>query len=670
MATFYKTTGLIGGGAWSGGTGNLDAIDGASLAAGDVALTYVSGRARQYLLKESAGAVEDSPWVIIPDSNPGNLWWDLHNVGEEGIKYLYADYAGSLSAALTDIGATETILALDVDNTVSADLTSPTTLTLRGVKGCTTTLADGVTLTVNGILNLSEGGYFDGTAGGGTETLALAKNPIAGRVEIFGLNLTVTGLTDAFPEWWTANASPGATDMTTAITRAGSAVVTGGRILFDASTYLYTTLTMLAKLTWEGVNKSSTTLQSITTGNTVTLANDIRIKHLTLDGVSKVAGSVGIYRAAHRTLIEDVEITSFETNELTQYGIFCKWEEVFNLNATTGFKVYTDGSAGFNQNQYKGGRISGHSGTGLHLEYNSKAIESNEFTVDIETNNIGVVVKGTYLTKLKGCWFEGNTVDHLQIDDVGTQYNTNMLLSGCVLNTLVGGGVNLQGLNLNFAVKDCFLNSHTWTINQSRWFRIRDCYQNNVVVVQTQNRVMNESSSSTWAKNITLHDVETTSSNYEQISSGNGIFQRRFSGATTADATETTISSVALTDGMTYLIEFKIVAKQSDNSKWAAFALGGLFYANAGVAYQYSDDLSLWVNPAITDPANSPASADALRDDLWANTIPSIETFKGITSDAGITCYLRVDGANAQVRATGLSATEINWAVEVNVVLI
>ena len=88
MATFYKTTGLIGGGAWSGGTGNLDAIDGASLAAGDVALTYVAGRARQYLLKESVGAVENSPWVIIPDSNPGNLWWDLHNVGEEGIKYL------------------------------------------------------------------------------------------------------------------------------------------------------------------------------------------------------------------------------------------------------------------------------------------------------------------------------------------------------------------------------------------------------------------------------------------------------------------------------------------------------------------------------------------------------------------------------------------------------
>jgi len=218
MATFYKTTGLIGGGAWSGGTGNLDAIDGASLAAGDVALTYVAGRARQYLLKESVGAVENSPWVIIPDSNPGNLWWDLHNVGEEGIKYLYADYAGSLADALTDIGATETILALDIDNTVSADLTSPTTLTLRGVKGCTTTLADGVTLTVNGILNLSDGGYFDGTSGGGTETLVVNGDVFAApgqrwRGDDLTVDLSGSQITEVHPKWLLTNTSPGTTDV-------------------------------------------------------------------------------------------------------------------------------------------------------------------------------------------------------------------------------------------------------------------------------------------------------------------------------------------------------------------------------------------------------------------------------------------------------------------------
>jgi hypothetical protein len=66
---YYSRTGL------TGGTTNLDGIDGANLNDKDIAYVSVSGVQYIYILDAYSGATESSPYVITPDSNPGTKRW-------------------------------------------------------------------------------------------------------------------------------------------------------------------------------------------------------------------------------------------------------------------------------------------------------------------------------------------------------------------------------------------------------------------------------------------------------------------------------------------------------------------------------------------------------------------------------------------------------------------
>lgn len=73
MSDFYPATGLTG-----GGSGDLDAIDGAGLSWGDKAIVLIGGgMVYFYSLDDTSGASEDSPRVIAPDANAGDKRWIL-----------------------------------------------------------------------------------------------------------------------------------------------------------------------------------------------------------------------------------------------------------------------------------------------------------------------------------------------------------------------------------------------------------------------------------------------------------------------------------------------------------------------------------------------------------------------------------------------------------------
>lgn len=54
--------------------GNLTSV---ALAAGWIAEVNEATVVSLYVARESAGAVEDAPRIIVPDVNPGNFWWEL-----------------------------------------------------------------------------------------------------------------------------------------------------------------------------------------------------------------------------------------------------------------------------------------------------------------------------------------------------------------------------------------------------------------------------------------------------------------------------------------------------------------------------------------------------------------------------------------------------------------
>ncbi len=69
---FYFTTALLG-----GETGALDAVAGNVLVDGDGAIAQTDGYVYLYYLDATAGGAEDSPNVIVPDTNPGTKNWVL-----------------------------------------------------------------------------------------------------------------------------------------------------------------------------------------------------------------------------------------------------------------------------------------------------------------------------------------------------------------------------------------------------------------------------------------------------------------------------------------------------------------------------------------------------------------------------------------------------------------
>jgi len=78
--TAYKKTSLTGGGATA-----LDGIDGDSLLDGDFAFVMTGSRAYIYQLDDDSAAVENSPWIIKPDTNPGDKRWILQEVTSAGV---------------------------------------------------------------------------------------------------------------------------------------------------------------------------------------------------------------------------------------------------------------------------------------------------------------------------------------------------------------------------------------------------------------------------------------------------------------------------------------------------------------------------------------------------------------------------------------------------------
>lgn len=84
--THYTFTALTGGGASA-----IDAVDGAGLTAGDWGYAYVSDVSYRYLLT-SAGASENSPFIVVPDTNPGSFNWELQEISRRPWVNKTSDY--------------------------------------------------------------------------------------------------------------------------------------------------------------------------------------------------------------------------------------------------------------------------------------------------------------------------------------------------------------------------------------------------------------------------------------------------------------------------------------------------------------------------------------------------------------------------------------------------
>lgn len=253
------------------------------------AVLYAKASALIYgLIRLSVPALSASDPIAVGDNDP-----------RVNAEYFVGEYA-TLAAAVTAIGATPATLVIDSHKTVSANLSIPSTLTLRFTNGAQIQPASGITVT---ILSPTDGFPKRQIFGG------------AGTVNFTGS----TRASEIYAEWWGANADD-ATNSTSAFQKA---ILAGGKQFVNLpGSYVIdeTGLAGVSNLTWRGAGKGITRIKLSANSNSNMVLfsgkSNIHLRDLTFDWNNRVAGVGGpaalAFHLSTDFTVRDVGIINFD----------------------------------------------------------------------------------------------------------------------------------------------------------------------------------------------------------------------------------------------------------------------------------------------------------------------------------------------------------------------
>lgn len=206
-----------------------------TLAPNGTAQLYADGLYR-VVIKDSNGATKyDWDFLSFVD-NASDLAEINAGVSAKTVRWV-SDYA-DLAAAVAAIGSTPATLAYKTDQTLAAPLATPSTLELLPLDGA-----------------VIRHGVHTVTYAGGTTRWPMCQ--------IFDGTGAVTGFAEAYPEWFTTNATPGTTDMTNAIKKAAAAVKGNlGVVKGGATSYLISSNVYFDNVAFQGIDGHSTQIRA------------------------------------------------------------------------------------------------------------------------------------------------------------------------------------------------------------------------------------------------------------------------------------------------------------------------------------------------------------------------------------------------------------------------
>ncbi|UVC14704.1 hypothetical protein [Mesorhizobium onobrychidis] len=199
-----------------------------------------------------------------------------------------------------------------------------------------------------------------------------------------------------------------------------------------------------------GQGRGATTLQCNQASRVCTIAGDrAGLSRLTLDGVSVVAGSVGVYSVANdQIVLDDVEIKRFAASKHIRGGENMVWEKLYISDCADGSKLHGDTDAGdsglgkrIGNIRWIGGRIDLCSVTGLDVRNvdapcGQITLEGVEF--DTNTGTALSIIGARGITIIDPV-FVGNTVD-LEIADGSPLDADNSIANIRFLRGRISGG--------------------------------------------------------------------------------------------------------------------------------------------------------------------------------------------------------------------------------------
>jgi len=281
------------------------------------ALIYLSGSYRMNLTTSADGQVPG--WPV--DNIIGDISTDLIFLKEHIATGLHfapdarSYTGGTFAAAVTAIGATETTLVISQSQAVTANVTIPSTLTLRFREGGKLNISNGVVVTLNGPVEAPMAQIFTG----------------AGTV-VFNRNAK-----ELSPQWWGALGDNSADD-TAEFTAAKAAFVAGGTLrlpngIYRLSNWVFGTSGVIV----QGAGAGDAAADSATVLRAVAgLAGTDYVVKIPLS--VNDAGAVTMYRAALRDLMIDGNAI---TRGVLFHGTDCRLENVSIRNCAN-YAVFSD----------------------------------------------------------------------------------------------------------------------------------------------------------------------------------------------------------------------------------------------------------------------------------------------------------------------------------------
>ncbi len=323
------------------------------------------------------------------------------------------------------------------------------------------------------------------TATGGSQANSLAN--IVNRV-VYATDYGALGAVAA-TNTATLNAAIGA-----AAGRNGSAVV------IPNGTFPITTLSLSAGVVLVGQGRGSTILQSQTGSEIITMTGDrAGLRNLTLDGITQVASSVGVWgKNRAEIVLDDVEIKRFQTGIYFRGLTRAAFRDLYVSDCPTGAKLHGDVNAGgdsdgrpFVNNAWVGGRVQQCSTLGVELSYEDRLCANNTF-VDVGfTDNTGTAVRinGARFSRFLSCWWDGNTGNFSVRDDTDTT-TAARLLNTVIGLSIKGGSMEDGTFTIRDTAQDCTLESlslanvdFTLTVPITGNLTLIDCTEDGAVTI-------------------------------------------------------------------------------------------------------------------------------------------------------------------------------------------
>lgn len=288
---------------------------------------------------------------------------------------------------------------------------------------------------------------------------------------------------------------PGAsstTNNTTLVAAIGAASALGGaEVDLPAGTYQYISATIPQGVVLKGLGRGVTILQAEAAGPVMTVSGARGgMRSMTLDGVSLVFNSIGIYAAnINEIVLDNVEVKRFETGIHRKGGSLCDWRALVISTCVTGYKLHGDsaigagGSARFNQ--WRGGTVEFCTSVGLELKNVDAACEHNIFVAVLFDTNTGTAVKivGARRKYFFDCNWTGNTVN-VSVEDGSPLTATNSVVGlEFVGGEMAAGSLTFTGTYRDIAFRRMSLASISVTINApGQNIPIEDCSVSNPTI--------------------------------------------------------------------------------------------------------------------------------------------------------------------------------------------